>query len=340
MNKFIIDSIEFNCSEEFLTDISISSSPYNYDVKFIDFIPNFKNNDFLIIDKNIQKIYNISHHNMMLIDATENNKNIETVLKICEWLSNKNFNKGNILYVVGGGITQDIGAFVGSMYKRGINWIYVPTTLLSQCDSCIGGKTALNFNQMKNQLALFSAPRSVIIDTNFLQSLTQKEILSGMGEVVKFFIIAGEPYISLLDNMSLKERIFHSLMIKKTIVEYDEFEKNVRKSLNYGHSFGHAIESASNYTIPHGEAVILGIEIINQLFGKSEQITSIVNRFTSLEKIKNINPDLVMNYLKHDKKTQLDIISLIVIENPGITKFVPTILDNKLMKKIYELFIN
>jgi 3-dehydroquinate synthase len=340
MNKFIIDSIEFNCSEELLTNIDISSNPYNYTVKFMDFIPNFKDNDFLIIDKNIQKIYNISHHNMMPIDATENNKSIETVLKICEWLSNKNFNKGNILYVIGGGITQDIGAFVGSMYKRGINWIYVPTTLLSQCDSCIGGKTALNFNQMKNQLALFSAPRSVIIDTNFLQSLTQKEILSGMGEVVKFFIIAGEPYISLLDNISLKEKIFHSLIIKKTIVEYDEFEKNIRKSLNYGHSFGHAIESASNYAIPHGEAVILGIEIINQLFGKSEQITSIVNKFTSLEKIKNINPDLVMNYLKHDKKMQLNTISLIVVESPGITKFVPTILDDKLMKKIYEIFIN
>ena len=340
MNKFIIDNTEFNCGENLLADITISSSPYNYSVKFMDFIPNFKDNDFLLIDKNIQKIYNISHYNIDIIDATENNKNIETVLKICEWLSNKNFNKGNILYVIGGGITQDIGAFVGSIYQRGINWIYVPTTLLSQCDSCIGGKTALNFNHIKNQLALFSAPRSVIIDTNFLQSLTQKEILSGMGEIVKFFIIAGEPYISLLDNTSLKEKIFHSLMIKKTIVEYDEFEKNIRKSLNYGHSFGHAIEAASNYTIPHGEAVILGIEVINQLFTKSEKITSIVNKFTSLEKIKNIDPDLVMNYLKHDKKTKLNNISLIIVDSPGITRFVINKIDDSLKDKIHEIFTN
>lgn len=338
MSKFIIDNIELNCDYGIVDQLEVCSIPNNYIVNFANFKPSFNNYDFILIDKNIHKLYNISHTNMMIIDSLENNKNINTVLKICEWLSNHNFNKGNTLYVIGGGITQDIGAFVGSIYKRGINWIYIPTTLLSQCDSCIGAKTALNFQQMKNQLALFSAPKAVIIDTNFLKTLPDQEILSGMGEIIKFFIIGGDKYLSSIEDLPIEHKIFHGLTIKKTIIEYDEFEKNIRKSLNYGHSFGHAIEAASNYSIPHGEAVLLGIEIINQMFAKSAKISDIINKFTSLDKIKNINPNLIIDYLKHDKKTKLDSISLVVVDSPGVTRFVPTEINSDLKNKIYEIF--
>ena len=337
MSQFVVDNVILKAEDNEKDTFDIVSVPRNYSVQFTNFIPNFSSNDFLLIDKNIHNLYGISHHNMIIVEATENNKNIQIVLGICQWLSDKGFNKGHKLYVIGGGITQDIGAFVGSIYKRGINWIYIPTTLLSQCDSCIGGKTALNFNKTKNQLALFSAPESVVIDTRFLQSLNHAEILSGMGEIIKFFLIGGNNYITMLDTKSLDQQIFHGLSIKKSIVEYDEFEKNIRKSLNYGHSFGHAIEAVSDYSIPHGEAVLLGIEVINQLFTKSSLISSMINRYTSLDRIKDLDPSKIIGYLQQDKKTMLNSISLIVVENPGLTSFVPTAIDNNLSDKLYAI---
>lgn len=334
MPKFTVDNISLE-TEQVSDDFIVNSVPNNYGVVFKNFEASFTENDFLLIDSNVHKLYGVHHSQMMIIDATEKNKTIQTVLNICEWLSLQNFNKGNHLYVIGGGIIQDIGAFVGNIYKRGIRWTFVPTTLLSQCDSCIGGKTALNFNEMKNQLALFAAPQKVIIDTRFLESLPPQEILSGMGEIVKFFIMGGEYYLDKLD-IDLINRIRHGLSIKKAVIEYDEFEKNIRKCLNYGHSFGHAIEAAVDYSIPHGEAVLLGIEIINRLFTKSNIITDIVNKYTSIDKIKHIDSKHIVHLLKHDKKSQLDKITLVVVE-PGKTDFIPTLIDSTLENKLHEI---
>lgn len=339
MKHFIIDNTNFTIDNIQTDTFDINSIPRNYNVSFKKFDINFTDNDFLLIDRNIYHLYGIKHSQMILIDATEQNKTIETVLSVCDWLTSKKFNKGNHLYVVGGGITQDIGAFVGSIYKRGINWTFIPTTLLAQCDSCIGGKTALNFDHIKNHLALFSAPHSVIIDTDFLNSLPEQEILSGMGEIVKFFIIGGLNYLNLLDT-NIKNKIYQGLLIKKTIIEYDEFEKNIRKSLNYGHSFGHAIEAASDYKISHGESVLLGIEVINQLFYKSPIITNTINKYTSIDKIKHLKTKDIISLLKHDKKSQLNKITLVVVNEPGITSFIPTDINNELEKKLYEIFTN
>lgn len=339
MQNFTVDNVHFLSKDLIDDNFVIKSIPNDYCVVFERFNTEFTDNDFLIIDQNIYDLYGIKHSKTMTIEATEKNKTIETALMACGWLADKNFNKGNRLYVIGGGITQDIGAFVGSIYKRGINWTYVPTTLLSQCDSCIGGKTALNFGLMKNQLALFSAPRSVVIDTQFLESLPEQEILSGMGEIVKFFLIGGTYYLDMLDS-PLQNQIRYGLSIKKTIVEYDEFEKNIRKCLNYGHSFGHAIEAASDYSIPHGEAVLLGIEIVNQLFNKSKLITDTIHKYTSLSRIKNINTKQIIHLLKHDKKSQLNKITLIVVDYPGLTRFVPTEINDTLINKLDAILTN
>ena len=199
-------------------------------------------------------------------DAMEINKGIDKVLRVCEDLLVYGFDKGHTLIVIGGGIVQDIGAFTAKVYKRGINWVFVPTTLLSQCDSCIGGKTALNHLNYKNQLALFSAPNKVIIDTEFLNTLQPQDITSGYGEIVKLFLTGGSWYVDQFDEFTREEAIFHALSIKKAVVECDEFEDNERKSLNYGHSFGHVIESMTDYAIPHGTAVMLGIDIINKIY--------------------------------------------------------------------------
>jgi 3-dehydroquinate synthase len=340
MTNFTVDNIKLETLDKYTDSLEIVSTPKNYNVFFKKFEYTFNEHDFLLIDNNIQAIYGICHKNQFILDATESNKNIDSTLKVCEWLCGKKFNKGHRLYVIGGGITQDIGAFVGSIYKRGINWIYVPTTLLSQCDSCIGGKTALNFHGAKNQLALFSAPSSVIIDTGFLDSLSQQDIINGMGEIIKFFIIGGENYLQNLDTYTRQEQIFHSLSIKKSVIEYDEFELNIRKCLNYGHSFGHAIEAATDYNIPHGEAVLLGIEIINKIFIKNDDISNIIYKYTSLDKIKNIKASTILNLLKEDKKTQLDQISFVVTERPGITNFIKVQLNELFIETLYEIFTN
>ena len=143
-----------------------------------------------------------------------------------------------------------------------------------------------------------------------------------------------------IDKFDFDTAIYHSLSIKKAVVDADEFEILERKSLNYGHSFGHVIEPLVNYKIPHGEAVMLGIEIINQLFTKSEAISNIVSKYTSLEKIKNIDIDKLISGLKTDKKVTNGIISLVVVPEPGKTIFVDQVIDEELYKKIYEIFAN
>lgn len=339
-NKFYINEIELSASTELTNKFTVKSHPKNYDVFFEPFCGVFSDKDVVLVDSNIQTLYNIQHTKLISVNAIEENKTIETVLDICEQLLNYGFDKGSTLVVIGGGIVQDLGAYTAKTFKRGIKWVYYPTTLLSQCDSCIGGKTALNFKTYKNQLALFSAPDKVIIDTNFLTSLSQKDINSGYGEIVKLFLIGGDFYTSNIDNFDLKTCIFHALNIKKAVIEHDEFESCERKSLNYGHSFGHVIEALTSYSIPHGEAVMLGIEVINKIFTRSDQITNLVHNFTNLNKLKNIDFDKLVSSLKTDKKVTSGVMSFVVIDRPGYTTFIDTPIDESLIKRVYEVFVN
>jgi 3-dehydroquinate synthase len=340
INRFTIQGKEFEISTDIQTEITIKSTPLPYKVVFKDFNNTFTEKDVVLVDKNVRTLYNIQHTKLIEIEAIEENKSIETVLSICEKLLEYKFDKGCTLVVIGGGILQDLGAFTAKMYKRGINWCFVPTTLLSQCDSCIGGKTALNFKSYKNQLALFSAPQKVIIDAKFLNTLRKEDIISGYGEIVKLFLIGGEYYVSNIENFDIKTLIYHSLAIKQAVVECDEFEYLERKSLNYGHSFGHVIETLTGYKIPHGEAVLLGIYIINKLFNNSAKITNIVEKYTSLSKLSGIDIDALVRNLVTDKKVVNGMISLVVVNVPGETVFVESSIDSNLVKKVYEIFVN
>ena len=189
INTFVINEKEFVVNSEESNYLDVCSFPKNYSVSFEKFNNTFSKQDVVLVDSNVKRLYGIQHDKLIEIDAIEENKCIETALKVSENLLELKFTKANRLVVIGGGIIQDIGAFVAKMFKRGINWVYYPTTLLSQCDSCIGGKTALNFKNYKNQLALFSAPDKVIIDTVFLDTLSKSDIVSGFGEIVKLFLI-------------------------------------------------------------------------------------------------------------------------------------------------------
>lgn len=340
MQEFQIDGTTLQVNTEFSEQFEIRSHPENYTVKFSSLQKKFSEKEILLVDEVVRELYDIQHSKLITVKATEDNKSIETVLNLCEILTSFGFDKGNTLIVIGGGVLQDIGAFTAKIYKRGIKWKYYPTTLLSQADSCIGGKTALNFKDYKNQLALFSAPSEVIIDVNFIDTLSKEDITSGYGEIVKLFLIGGDFYINQLSSMEIKETIFHSLMIKKAVIEHDEFEVNERKSLNYGHSFGHVIEPLTNYEIPHGEAVLLGIDIINRLFDDNSLITDIIHRFTNIEKIKHLSPEKVVESLFSDKKVSNGIITFVRVPTVGVTLFEPTPINEELKRKVYEIFTN
>ena len=154
------------------------------------------------------------------------------------------------------------------------------------------------------------------------------------------FLIGGEYYVENLNAFSLRQAIFHSLVIKKAVIEADEFENLERKSLNYGHSFGHAIEAATNYAIPHGEAVLLGIEIINKLFSDSDEISRLVGELTDLKKIKNLDSSKLIASLKTDKKISNGQISFVVVDSPGNTTFVDSKIDEDLEREVHDILAN
>jgi 3-dehydroquinate synthase len=266
-------------------NFTVKSIIHNYDVQFIEDFEatlngELKEGDFIIIDNNIIKLYfsqteiALQRFQYIGIDATEPQKSYQGIIPIIQALIEKGFRKNHRLVAIGGGITQDITAFIASIMYRGVNWIFFPTTLLAQGDSCIGSKTSINFGEYKNQIGGFYPPNQIFIYPQFIGTLSEAEMKSGMGEMLHYFIVAGradfEMYKDLykqafVDKEILAKIIARSLEIKKSYIEIDEFDQNIRQVFNYGHSFGHAIESLTHYRIPHGIAVSFGMDIANYI---------------------------------------------------------------------------
>lgn len=209
--------------------------------------------------------------------ADEKTKSIESIPLIVDEMINKGIKRGAKLVVIGGGITQDIGCFIATTLFRGLRWTFVPTTLLAQADSCIGSKSSINLLGHKNIVGTFYPPEEIFICPAFLDSLSEVEIRSGIGEMLKvhmldsydsFQLIAKSYNHLLCDRTVLADFIERSLLIKKRYIEEDEFDNGVRNLLNYGHSFGHAIEAATNFGIPHGIAITLGMDMANFISGE------------------------------------------------------------------------
>ncbi|MCK4358210.1 MAG: 3-dehydroquinate synthase [Candidatus Cloacimonetes bacterium] len=264
-------------------DFKVKSIIHDYEVSFIDDFSESLNEqleygDVLIIDKNVLDLYKkdlikaIKNYEHIIINATEEQKSYTGLVQIIHKLIDIGFKRNNHLIAIGGGITQDVTAFTASILFRGVQWLFYPTTLLAQGDSCIGSKTSINFGTYKNQLGGFYPPKHIFIDLKFLDTLTDLDLKSGFGEMSHYFVIAGEKDferykkeypLALTDKKVLSGLIARSLEIKKRYIEIDEFDKNERQVFNYGHSFGHAIESLTNYRIPHGIAVSYGMDMAN-----------------------------------------------------------------------------
>jgi len=294
---------------------------------------NYDINDFIVIDRNVLNLdsnclLEISKNNYYILDANEDNKIVDTVLIIVDSLLKNNFSKKNKLIVIGGGITQDISGFVCAIYKRGLNWILIPTTLLSMTDSCIGGKVGVN-RSSKNMLSLFCSPNKVIISDYFLESLKYDDIISGIGEALKLSLIGGllsyEYFQENYTNLNYLNIIKMATSVKKLIIEHDELEFNERRVLNYGHTFGHAIESCSSYFIPHGIAVMFGMYIINKLFYKNkydELNNFILNMIPDKFKKISMSYKNFINSILNDKKNDGDNVCFILLNEVGNSIFV------------------
>jgi 3-dehydroquinate synthase len=325
--------------------LTIKSWRFEYPVSLTEDFANFlikqkKEGDFFLIDHNIYELYKetiaplIREHPHLLIQPSEKAKNYFEIGEVIKELIASNVKKNDRLIAIGGGITQDIASFTASIYFRGIDWLFIPTNLLAQCDSCIGSKTSVNFKTFKNQLGGFYPPRAICIDINFLKTLPQSEILSGMGEMVHYFLIEGEEIWSefenhfekSLNNLELLKTFIHkSLSIKKKMIETDEFDQGPRRIFNYGHSFGHALETMSGYRLPHGIAVSYGIDLANTIsmqlgFLKEEMQLRIRRTLKKIWKdftLPDISYSEYMTALAKDKKNIGQEIRVILTRGPG-----------------------
>ena len=361
-----------------LKSFIVKSSPRPYEVKFVDNVFHQIEKELdqdnysyvFFIDENIASIYKkqtefMKKFTYKSFHAVEDLKNVDAAFDLCDVLLECNANRKTILYVIGGGIMQDIGAYAAATFKRGIPWVYVPTTLLGQSDSCVGGKTGLNYKHTKNLIALFSAPRQVLIDPVFISTLSPSDIYSGHGEILRLVLTGGpkvfDIYKDLISKLKSKDEDFLnpnlntiekliklSLLVKKSVVEKDEFEINLRKSMNYGHSIGHAIEILSNHGIPHGQAVAIGI-LVENLIAKeylllSEKVIQEIQDIAkdiiskdSLSSLKSISQESIIGVMRRDKKVEGKYLKLAAISKYGDMKFIDFPLNDESEKLVNNL---
>ena len=313
-NKILIHSCFKDYSVEMVEDLN-----------FLYELTQKENTEF-IIGKIVYSLYRmyfekIPDNRLFLIETSEEAKVIDTAFEIYERMTEIPAKRNSCIVSIGGGIIQDITGFVASTLYRGIKWTFVPTTLLAACDSCIGGKTSLNYKKYKNLLGTFYPPDEIISCPAFFKTLTKKDYESGLGEVVKFNIMAGakglrniEDSINLLtlrNERAVKECVISSLTFKKDFIEKDEFDKGERIKLNFAHTFGHGIETITNYQIPHGTAVAIGMVMANYISVKRGLLAiDTARRSEKLLKeiihidydFKKLSFDSFINAIKKDKK--------------------------------------
>ena len=321
---------------------------YNLSLIFKKNSINFKK-CLLVLDKNIPNRYvkqiskSLKRYEVykFIYNANEKNKNQKNVSKILNLLLQKNFSRDDCLISIGGGITGDVAGFAASLFKRGLKFVNIPTTLLSQVDSSVGGKTGINTSQGKNLIGSFYQPKIVISDVDVLRSLPFREVVCGYAEIVKHALIANKKFYNFLNkniNEVLKLRtptieksIYESCKVKKSIVEKDEKEKNLRKILNFGHTFAHAYEASLNFSkkLNHGEAVILGMKSALE-FSHNKKLINDKEFYSAIKHLNNSHfpisiksyfsmkkVDRIVAFMMRDKKNNSKNIKLMLIKKIG-----------------------
>lgn len=346
----------------------IKSSLDSYQVQIgnnliADLLPKINQNHILVCDESLVKTYNLDKFfkKIVLITANENSKDLSNISSVISQLKKFGLKRRDLLIGIGGGVIQDITCFVSSIYMRGVDWIYFPTTFLGMCDSCIGGKSSINVNGIKNLVGNFYPPKQILIDLSFAQSLPMEHMDSGFCEAVKicyahqdekifdkFCEVVGENY-----KKNLFEIVNLTLTTKKWFIEIDEFDANERQLLNFGHTFGHAIEGSSSYGVPHGIAVGFGMlwaicfsSLINDDIARLDRvlklkkiISDIVNPYKDFCGIvKNLNPDDLFTKFVSDKKHKSGKYVCILIDDNGFLYKAALDQDQKFLEKFKNSF--
>lgn len=290
-------------------------------------------------------------HILIEIESGEINKHIGTCQMIWEAMTNKAFDRKSLLINLGGGVIGDMGGFCAVSYKRGIEFINIPTTLLAAVDANVGGKLGIDFMGFKNHIGFFKEPEAVLIDPTFLETLPREELRSGFAEVIKHGLIADKDYFKVIKNNGLDQEywsaiIAHSIEIKQSVVAEDPYEKGLRKVLNFGHTIGHAIEShyldTSNHLL-HGEAIAIGMiceaYLSKKMLNMSDEDLEEISDF-----IFSIYPDLniekrdftsIISLMYHDKKNVNNLLNHSLLYSKGVATFDISIDEKQVMDALY-----
>ncbi|NVK53081.1 MAG: 3-dehydroquinate synthase [Flavobacteriaceae bacterium] len=301
---------------------------------------------FVLVDENthkhcypkfIQQLETTLPIEMIEIEAGEEFKNLDTCIGIWNAMTDLNADRRSLLITLGGGVINDMGGFVASAYKRGIDFVNIPTTLLSMVDASVGGKTGVDLGVLKNQIGLFANPKMVLVDTDYLETVTEREIKSGIAEIIKYgltYDAALYHKIKDAENLTVVDLIHRSIEIKNEVVLKDPKEKNLRKILNFGHTIGHAVESyfleaEDKEKLTHGEAIAIGMVaecyLSTKLFNfpkeELENIKVLIKAIYGSVEILESDFTGILDYLKHDKKNvrgQVNFVLLSDLEEPKI----------------------
>lgn len=337
--------------------IALHSVLGEYNIQFVNNLSMIESlidadNTFTFIDKNVEQLYpTLRRLNNVSVVCVESNKTYEMSAYLLEQMVKLGVKSNSTILVIGGGILQDLVGFCCSVYHRGVNYILIPTTLLAQADSCVGGKTSINFQKKKNILGTFYPPKQIIIYSGFLHTLSDIEYRSGLGEIYKFHILQNKMNVFgvALNKSNIDDTIYDALLYKKTILDIDEFDKKERKFLNFGHTFGHALEFTSTNQLPHGIAVILGsitsiilsehmgytVPNLTLTYGYARQLLAGIPLQKQWFEIHSI-----LEAAKLDKKNTGNIVDVLFNNGPVLTTLYDTAIIEHSLLRTFELVYN
>lgn len=294
----------------------------------------------VVVDANVVRLYpalvaSISADRPIVeLSATEESKSLDGMRRVLDGLQRAGCRRESAVVAMGGGIVQDVTALAAHLYHRGLSWAFVPTTLLSMCDSCIGAKAAVNFGGFKNQLGCFHAPARIGICGDFLNTLSETDLRSGYGELLKLMLIECRDAFDELRGALARDGfrsprvttfVRRALAVKKRFIEADEFDRRERRLLNYGHTFGHALEAVSDHRVPHGVAVAWGLDLANWIsvrLGRLDPaafatVHAFVMEWFGWPVPAGVSGPMLVDAARRDKKVSGDHLQLVLMEQPG-----------------------
>lgn len=349
-------SVQFCTQESLLTSVThlISKSRY----KPLIVTDHTLASQYASFLKDLQKklLVNDADDEILLsFEPGEPSKTQLTVTHIHKYMVKHNYGRKSYIISIGGGLVSDIAGYAAGTYQRAVPYLNIPTTLLAMVDSCIGGKTGINLGNLKNTVGVFHHPARVFICLDFLATLPERDIFSGFAEMLKTAFIADASFISFLEKnrldlftlnrTKLTSALKRALRIKADLVEQDPYDTSQRRLLNYGHTFGHALESATSYALSHGEAVALGMQVAAE-FSYSlvylskqnlQRHNHLIKEYGLPTRVPHVDPALLFEYLSHDKKTNNSHLDFVLLSSLGKAFIQP--IELSIFEKFLKTFL-